>query len=168
MMRWRGSFLGSAFGTALGTSGPEEFLQRRQCLLGRFLGQKMPARQRRALDVARLFPPDRQRLIEPADHAFLAPQDEEWAGDFAIGVGGIVLEVDRGAGAVILARRVDGRGVAKAAAVLGDRFRREDLGPAAPGAQRAIEKKVGRAADEAFGEVVGLDEKEPVVVISGE
>src|SRR6185437_8504450 len=44
----------------------------------------------------------------------------------------------------------------------------EDLGPAAPGAQRAIEKKIGRAADEAFGEVVGLDEEEPMVVIGGE
>src|SRR5690348_15502616 len=118
MMRWRGSFCGSDFGKALGISGSEESLQRRQCRIGRFLGKEMPARKCGTLDMARLPAPDRQRIIEPADHAFLAPQDEQRTLNLAIGIGGIVREVDRGAGAIILAGRMDGRGIAKAAAIL--------------------------------------------------
>src|SRR5258708_7544581 len=97
-------------------SAVKERAQRAQGLVGCFLGQEMAARQRMAAHIDRLFAPDRERVIEPADDAIPAPQHEQRALDFLAGVGRVMLEIDRGAGAIILAGGVDGRRIAEAAA----------------------------------------------------
>ncbi|MDT4872557.1 hypothetical protein FQZ97_1077450 [compost metagenome] len=78
--------------------------------------QGLPADARRA---ARL--PERQRIEKALHHAFGAPEHQGVAGDgfTALAAQPVVLQVDAGAGPVVLAGAVDGVGPAEAALVFG-------------------------------------------------
>ena len=106
--------------------------------LGRLLRQVVPGRQRVAAHVGRLLAPGREHVVGAPDQAALAPEREERRRDPAVGVGGVVLEVDRGRGAVVLAGGGDRRRVGEAAQVLVDGLRREEAVVAlAPGRELA-------------------------------
>jgi hypothetical protein len=68
-----------------------------------------------------------------------------------VAVRAIEVEVDGRGGAVVLARRMDGLRVAKAAQVLLDRRVVEGPPPLAPGAQLRAQEELGVGADEPLG-----------------
>ena len=108
--------------------------------------------------------PVRERREQPLHDAALAPEHAHGAIDAPRGVGAVVLEIDRGRGAIVLAHRVD-RGRREAALVLGERARVEERRAArAPAAELGaqIEQRVG--ADQPLRQRRGLDQEEPVVV----
>jgi len=108
--------------------------------------------------------PDLQHVVFLRDEAFFAPERQQRAADPAPKVGLVVGEVGRRGGAVVLAGRVNALWARKAALVLGQSSRSEGRLVAAPLAQLGPQV-VGRVgADQALGQVVGLAEKEPVVV----
>src|SRR5579864_2855643 len=99
--------------------------------LWRFLGEIMSARQRLgAADVAGVALPDlaRARSGVAADAAGRAPQQQHRAGDLAPGfeVFGVHVEIDAGAGAIILAHGMHRRRIAEIALVLGECRRIEE------------------------------------------
>jgi len=74
-----------------------------------------------------------------------------------------VHQVDAGAGAVIFAHGVDRFRLGGAAHVFGHRLRWEDLGGIGPAFEAPADELVGCGPDHPLGEVVGLDQEEPVV-----
>jgi len=72
--------------------------------------------------------PDCQHVVEAAHRRLGAPQREQRAGDLLLQVGGVVLQIDRGAGPVVLAHAVDvgrvGVGAHVGALHVGGRLRR--------------------------------------------
>ena len=108
-----------------------------------------------------------QRIEALADQAARAPEQEQVAADLLVRGArrAIVLEIDRGAGAVVLAGGVDRVGAAEAALVLGERLGL-DVAEAvrAPAAERPAQVERRVAADHPLGQGRRLDQEEPVVV----
>src|SRR5262249_32497638 len=78
----------------------------------RYVLLKIVARgQSFARHVRRVVAPDRQDVVEAAHRAALAPERHERTCDPLPTIGFVVLEIDRRAGAVVLAHRVDVRGI---------------------------------------------------------
>src|SRR4051812_30929800 len=146
---------------------PEERRQFRQRLLRRLFGEVMPAVEGTAGDLGLADPaPCLQHVEPPVHHGALAPQGERRAGELA--TGGAVLavmdEVDGGGGAVILAHRVDRRGVAEAAEIFAQRLLAEGGAAGAPGADLALQVEVRVLPDHMLRKTVGLDQEVPVIV----
>src|ERR687891_2157178 len=121
------------------------------------LRQVVAAVEGLALRVVGPVAPDRQHVGAVAERAALAPEHEDGARDAPPATVALVeLEVDRRAGPVVLADRMDRPRVAQAAEVLLERVRGEQL-PA-----RAEVEALRVRAQEALGEVVGLGQHEPV------
>src|SRR5581483_6116253 len=78
--------------------------------------------------------PHRQQVVAAALAAAAAPQDQQRRRDLDVPVGAVVFEVDRGAGAVLVAGGADRLGVGKAAQILGI-----GLGLVRPGPAREAE-----------------------------
>ena len=93
---------------------------------GRLLGEVVAGGQRVAAHVGGLLAPGREDVVGPPDDAAVAPEREERGGDAPGGVGGVVVEVDRGRGAVVLAGGRDRCRIREAAEVFGDGLRREE------------------------------------------
>src|SRR5258708_2212754 len=122
----------------------------------------MAARDTAAGHLAGVVAPDCNRIVDAADQSLLPPQDEHWTDDFAIGVGGVVLKIDRGRGAIVLAGRVEARWITETSQVLGKRLGRKGIS-ASPCPD--IAQVVFRiTADERLGQAAWLDEKEPMIV----
>src|SRR5204863_6531706 len=99
--------------------------------------------------------PQLGRLVQQLDDAARAPQHERVAGDLLAGLArrAVVLEVDAGRGAIVLARGVDRLLVAEAALVFGQRFGldvRDARG--APCAQLPAQVEPRVAADHRLGQ----------------
>lgn len=62
------------------------------------------------VDVVRPGPPRVENVVVPVDESLLAPQREQWAGDAAVEVGLVVLEVDARAGPVVVFPIMDNGG----------------------------------------------------------
>ena len=75
-----------------------------------------------------------------------------------------MLKIDAGSGAIVFAGTVDDLWSAKAAAIFGHRFGGEGFRVCAPTMEFGREVVVGVVSDEGFGEVVWLDEEEPMFV----
>jgi hypothetical protein len=118
----------------------------------------MTAVQGPAVHVVGLLPPDRQHVVGGADPG-CAPQDEHRAADPAFRVGGVVDQVDGGAGAVVLAGRVD-RGRIEAAPVLRDRGVGQGAGCPAPFAEGVVKVEDRVGADQPFRQIRELDQEE--------
>ena len=155
--------------------GPQEALQRGEGGGVVLLGEEVPgARDHMAADergVGGERAPDleRARRVAP-DHPALSPQHQARRGDPLTGgrAGGVVFQVDRRPGPVVLDHRVPCGGVGEDALVLAQRLRRLGVQPAAPAVQRAVQEVQRVAADEPLGQLGGLDEEEPVVVGGGD
>ncbi len=121
----------------------------------------MPAVEGATADVKRLLLPRGKDVIERSDRPPGPPQRQERGDHRSVRVGAIVLEVDRGGGAVVLADCVDRGRVAVAAEVLlDDRLVQRPRGLRLAGEVPAEEElRVG--ADHPFRQVVGLDQEEP-------
>ena len=95
---------------------------------------------------------------------FLSPQHQQRALQFAVHVRLVVLEIDTGGGAVILAGRVDAGRIAETADVLLQRPRIERARIARPLPQLRLQV-IGRVvADQRLRQVVALDQEKPVIV----
>src|SRR4029453_8082463 len=90
-------------------------------LFGRFFGHVVARVDRAALAVLGPGAPDGQDVIPARQCPLGSPQRQDGAGDAATGlaVGLVEVEVERGAGAVVLTRGVDRRRVQVAAEVVG-------------------------------------------------
>src|SRR5688572_20053559 len=77
-----------------------------------------------------ILPPDRQRVVPSADLALRAPQHQQRALDLPASLtrGTVVLQVDGGGGAVVLAHAADGLGVSRGGEVVGQRLWMEEAG----------------------------------------
>jgi hypothetical protein len=124
---------------------------------GALFGEEVAAVERSPLHRVRLLLPDREHVVGGAD-PLCAPEHEHGAVDPLL-AGAVVREIDRCAGAVVLAAGVDGRCV-EAAPVLGDGGLVERAGCAAPLSQCPVEVEAGVGADQPLGQVGRLDEKE--------
>ena len=113
--------------------------------------------------------PGRRHVEEPVHEPAPAPEYQERTGDAALGVGAVVLEVDRGRRAVVLAGRMDGRR-RPGPDVVGQRLGREMPDRLVPGplAELGHEEELGRGTDQALGQGLRLGQEEPVVVPGGE
>ena len=98
-------------------SVPEEIQQFGGGLIGTLFLKRVPAVERPARYVHRLLAPCFQHVVQAADHALGAPQCQQRRFDLAAGIGGVVFQIDRCGGAVVLADGVDRGGVAVAAQV---------------------------------------------------
>ena len=128
----------------------------------------MAASQLAAAHVGGPLAPGGEHVEVPLHQAFLAPQRQQRALDLAVHVGLVMVEVDAGGGAVILARGMDARRIAETAQVFGQGLFGESLHAAAPLVQLRPEVVRRVMADEGFRQAVALDEKEPVVVAGGD
>ncbi|EWS52517.1 hypothetical protein X551_04696 [Methylibium sp. T29] len=137
--------------------------QRRQ-----LLGNEVPGRHRVAAHraAARGLPVgDRLELLR--HHAARAPQHVQVTGHALAGLaaGAVVLQVDAGGGAVVLAGAVNALGRAEAAVVVGQRLGFDEGDAfASPAAQRVPQVPARVGADLLLGQRRGLDQVEPVVV----
>src|SRR3954447_14727925 len=104
------------------TSLAKEGAELGERLVRPLLGDVVPAVQRAAGDVAGPRAPDREHVVPVLEVPARAPQREHGAADpaLAVEVGEVVGVVERRAGAVVLAHRVDRGRVVGAAAVRGD------------------------------------------------
>src|SRR4051812_13150966 len=114
-------------------------------------GQVMAALQRTAAHIIGYAAPFVERLEAAFHHAERAPQGEHLAGKLAtrLAVGAIVVEVDRGGGAIVLAARVD-HPRREAALVFGPRRGRETLDALAAIARLLAQEELRVGADHAF------------------
>src|SRR6185312_11771885 len=112
------------------------------------LGDVVPRGKRVATHVAGDPLPFRERIEAAPDDAMLAPQRKERRLHLAAGlaVGAVVLEVDAGGGAVVLARGMDRLGRV-AALVLGPRLGSEGLHPGEPRAHLLPQQELRIRAD---------------------
>ena len=127
----------------------------------------MPARQRLgAADVGRVLLPDlaRGRLAVAADAAGRAPQNERRARDLLarLEVLGVHLEIDPGAGAVILADGADGFRIAEAALVFLQRLLAEEPQALLGLGELVLDEPVRIGAHQLLGHRRRLDVEEPV------
>ena len=98
------------------------------------------------------------------DDALLSPEREQRTLHPSVRIRCIVLEIDCGRRAIVLAGRVDRRGIAETALVLSKRARVEQRKVRAPASELPPQVIDGIGADQPFGEVEWLDQEEPVVV----
>src|SRR5205814_8044272 len=96
----------------------QEFDELRQELGGRFFGNVVSTGQGAAAHVERALAPVCERREAALDRALAAPEGEQRAAQLLADVRLVVLQVDRLGGAVVLAARVDRRGIGEAAEVL--------------------------------------------------
>ena len=135
----------------------------RRAWLRFLLGHEVATVQGLTSHVLRHGAPVGQAIEHCADHAAASPERQHRHGDLASGVVAIVLEVDGGRSAVVLATGMDGASV-EAAPVLGECAGIEATAPTGGGRQ-AIEHAVeADRRDHLLGQWRGLDEQEPVVV----
>src|SRR5690606_34555500 len=87
-------------------SAPQELPELREHLVRRPLLHVVTARHRASGHVRAAFLPDRKHVVEALHRTALRPQDVERALDALVDVRRVMLEVDRSAGAVVLAHRV--------------------------------------------------------------
>ena len=106
--------------------------------------------------------PDLKRLIQGADGAARAPQEEQGTHDTPVAVGLVVLKIDGGCGTVVLAQPADRRGLHEAPLILRQRLGRVGVEAAGEG-QDAPHEKEGIASDQALRQRLRLYEKEPAV-----
>ena len=111
--------------------------------------------------------PDGEDILGAAHIAGFAPQGQVRAVDLVVKVRFVVGQVDAGAGAVVLAGAVYRRRVAEAADILLNGLRRENGFPVGHALEAGTDEIVGVGANHPFREIVGLDEKEPVVGVGG-
>ena len=148
--------------------GAKNRSQRRGGVARMLLWEEVPAVDGRALDVVGELAPQRQRAagvrVPGADRPAPAPQREQRARDPPAGraVGTVVLAVDRGRGAVLLADRVDVPGIRERLDVGGADRGANVAGRRAPvHAVRAVDHRGRRGGDQALGQRLGLREQRP-------
>src|SRR5579864_3617854 len=124
----------------------------------------MPARQRSAAYIHRNRAPIVERLEEPMHDAALAPQYEQRTRDLPRFACRVMVEIDRGSGAVVLAARMNRLWIAEATLVFGERARIEMREAGTPAAELAVQEVNGIGADQTLGQVERLDQEEPVIV----
>ncbi len=139
-------------------------LQRRQSLMRRLFRQEVAAGERAAADVGSLLSPECHSVEHLSDHALGAPEHEQRTGDALLRVGAVVLEIDAGGGAIVLAGGGDTGRITEASAVLRERLLGEHIGLAAPMSEQAIEPVVGIGADHPLGQAVRLDQEKPMKI----
>jgi hypothetical protein len=115
-----------------------------------------------------VFAPGLHHVIETPDRPAFAPQHEQRTRHLlrAIRIG--VIEIDRRAGAIVLARRVNRRRILEAAQVLGERL----VGDGTCAARQPLEARsqviLRAVADQRLGKRRRLNQEEPVEVLRGE
>ena len=127
----------------------------------------MPARHGGPGHVLRHLLPFRNDVVIAADKSNLAPDCEERHGQPGIGIGGIMLEVDGGRGAIILAHGVDRFLPPEAPQIVGKGLVGDRAFGAAPLAAFAAKIEFRIGTDHLFGQWRRLDQEEPVVIGCG-
>src|SRR5919197_2266470 len=118
----------------------EEFEEVTRRLVGSFLGQEMPGPDRAAANLLAPGAPDLQRLVPVGEGAAVTPQGQDRTGDLpSATVGLVVLVIERGGGAVLLADGVDGVGSAELGDVGGADLRRESGGYLGQGVEHVVD-----------------------------
>src|SRR5262245_24130478 len=163
---WRTRWTSSSRSQSLSESA-EELEKTRRGHLRLFLRQIVPAGQRAAVHVRRKAAPDVEHIEVASYDALLTPEHQGGARHFAATVGAVMLQIDRGTGAVVLHHRMQPRWIAKGAGIAFHRPGIEGV-QAADAAKRPLQEIVRCAADEPLGQIEGLNEEEPVVIAGSE
>jgi hypothetical protein len=103
---------------AVTASGSQKRPQLDQRLAGIRIVKRVPTRHDLAGDVRAALAPDAEHVEAARDRPVGAPQHEQRTVDASVDVGRIMLEVDRCAGAVVLAHRMNRAGNAERTQVL--------------------------------------------------
>jgi hypothetical protein len=97
---------------------PQERLQFGQRFVGCALLHSVASRQGFAADLGGALPPHRQHVERFPHISIRGPQSQQRASDLVVQVGLVMLQIDGGSGAVILAHAVHSGGIAETAQVL--------------------------------------------------
>src|ERR687892_782829 len=140
----------------------EELDEVAACLVGRFLRHEVPAGDRFAANVLGPGPPDIERLVPAGDGTGETPEDQGRAGDPSLpAVRLVLLVVERGSCAVLLADGVDGAGVAELCDVLCSDLRRESARHVRPRVEHVVDDDIGRSGDQSLRHRLGGGEEGP-------
>ena len=132
-----------------------------------FLRQKMPAIDRRAAHIGRPVLPGIERRRRGAGDAGVAPQRQHRDRDLLarVAIGLVDLEIGIGAGAIILAHRMQPRGIAERREIMLQRARIDGVEIFRLGLARhlLLEEEIRIAADQGFRQRKRLRQKGPVI-----
>src|SRR5450755_1935666 len=122
----------------------------------------MAARNTATADIESIVLPYGDGLVNSTYQRFLSPQNQERTGDFAIGIGLVMFQIDRSGGAIILAGGMNTSRIIEASQVLCESLGGESV-RAAP--QADIAQVVFRVVtNQSFRQAARLNQKEPVVI----
>jgi hypothetical protein len=145
---------------ALGVYSGEKALECAVGFVRRLLRQEMAALDGVAGDGLGMVAPDAENVVTASLGAALAPQHQQRHRDAPAAVGAVVDEVDRRAGAVLVASRPDRLRVPEAAQILGEHLRLEHHGIA----EHMAQKEFGLGADQPLRQSARLNQEKPVIL----
>src|SRR5262249_15510823 len=144
------SWLGEGFGE--GTGGQ----------VGGCFGDEVPGGDASAAHLAGPGLPYLQRPVPAGDRAGLTPEHQRRAGDPApSAVGLVMLVIEGGGGAVLLADGMDPAGIAELAEISGADVRGEDIGPVRPRVEHVAHQHLRRPGDQLLGHRAGGRQERP-------
>src|SRR5580698_10071754 len=87
----------------------------------------MAARNTPTGDIESIVLPYGDWIVYPTYQRFLSPQNHERTGDFAIGIGLMMFQIDRSGGAIVLASSMDAGRITEASQVFGESLGSESI-----------------------------------------
>lgn len=135
----------------------EKSLELRKKHFGHFFFGRMPARERPAADIGRLFAPCFDDVVKFADGAHFAPKKEKRSGNALIGICGIIGQIDGCGSTVVFADGVFHSGIRIAPNVIGKDFWFNRARNLVLPVNVAVHEICRVARDELFRERIGLN-----------
>src|ERR1700693_3330717 len=122
----------------------------------------MPAGKSSAAHLGSTLSPCIEHVKQPVYPALFRPQGQQGAGNLAIEIGGIMVQVDGRSGTVVFASRMNRGGIAKAPQIFGKRLLLHSAGGNLA-QHHGFEKELRIVANQCFREWGRLNQEEPMI-----